>query len=202
MKIKLSLTALLLSSTFALAGGDISPVEPVVEVPSVVTPNLSKGFYAGLGYSCLQGMYDTPDSEFKAMSGISVNLGYDINKYFAVEARYSTSLGDVNYKTWNVDKDIKDSSISNIGVYLKPQFSVAGFGMYGLVGYGQTTMDDGKTSGKETGIQYGIGTDFTVMNVDMFVDYRRLYDAEDFDGTAKGQDVAVNSFTLGVNYKF
>ena len=203
MTIKLSIATLLLSSTFAFAGGDLTPpVEPEVVVPEVTVPNTDSSFYAGLGYSCMQATYDTPDSEKKSMAGISANLGYNFNKFFAVEARYTTSLDDVNYKTWNVDKDLEDSSMSNIGVYLKPKFSVAGFGVYGLVGYGQTTLDDGKTSAKESGLQYGIGTDFTFMHVDMFVDYRRLYDGEDFDNTAAKQDVAVNSFTLGVNYKF
>ncbi|MDQ7085479.1 MAG: hypothetical protein Q9M36_11375, partial [Sulfurovum sp.] len=63
-------------------------------------------------------------------------------------------------------------------------------------------LEDEFSSFSAEGFQYGVGTTFAVMAVDMFVDYRRLYDAEDFDGLAPTQDVAVNSFTIGLNYEF
>ncbi|MEA1880504.1 MAG: porin family protein [Campylobacterota bacterium] len=202
MKIKLSLSALLLSSTIAMAGGDISAVEPQITIPEIKAPTVStSGFYAGLGYSCMQLVTDTPDEEFMG-NGVSINVGYNVNPFLAVEARYTRSLDDVNYKTWNVDQDLEDSSLSNAAIYLKPKFSIAGFGMYGLVGYGQTELDNGTNTFTESGFQYGIGTNFTVMDTEFFVDYRRLYDAEDFDSGYAGQDVATNSFTLGVNYNF
>ena len=202
MKITLSLTALLLSTTLAFAGGGekgvIEAVEPVLEIPM---EEPAKNYYVGIGYSCMQLTTDTPDEEYMA-NGLSLNLGYNMYENLAVEARYTTSIGDINYQRWNIDTDLDDSSMSNFGVYLKPKFNIGEFGMYGLVGYGTTTLDDGLDSFTENGFQYGIGTNFTFMEVDMFVDYRRLYDSEDFDSAANGQDVAVNSFTLGVNYLF
>ncbi|CAA6828375.1 MAG: Unknown protein [uncultured Sulfurovum sp.] len=202
MNIKLSLSALLLSTTIAMAGGDLAEVEPKINIPEIKIPEVStSGFYAGLGYSCMQLMTDTPDEEFMG-NGISVNVGYNVNPFLAVEARYTRSLDDINYKTWNIDEDMEDSSLSNTAIYLKPQFAIGGFGMYGLVGYGQTKLDNGIDTFTENGFQYGIGTNFTVMDTEFFVDYRRLYDADDFDGGAQGQDVATNSFTLGVNYNF
>jgi opacity protein-like surface antigen len=202
--IKLSSVALLLSSTFAFAGGDMAPVQPYVETPAVAVeveeaPQLT-GFYAGLAYSCMQLTKDTPDEEYMG-SGMSASVGYNLNPYLAVEARYTTTLGDLAYKTWNVDED-RDADMSNIGIYLKPQFNMGSFGVYGLIGYGQTTFDNG-TEYSVDGVQYGAGLSVDATdNVQLFVDYRRLYDDVDFDGLAVDTDVAANSWSLGANYKF
>ena len=204
--IKLSAVTLLLTSTLAMAGGDIDPVEPSVETPEITepesapTPSKSK-FYAGLGYSCLNMGLDTPDWEATAMGAISATAGYNLNSFLAIEARYTASLGDINTKTWNTDVD-ESWDMSNIGLYVKPQFTMNRFKVYGLIGYGQTTFDNG-TSYAENGIQYGGGLSAMIgKNVDIYIDYRRLYDDTDFDGFAPGKDAAVNSFTVGVNYHF
>ena len=200
--IKLSSVALLLSSTFAFAGGDMAPVQPYIETPTVVVEEDSKltGFYAGLAYSCMQLTEDDPDEEHMG-SGVSASIGYNFNEYLAVEARYTTTLGDLAYKTWNVDED-RDAEMSNIGIYIKPQFNVGTFGAYGLIGYGQTTFDNGAEYSVD-GIQYGAGLSIDATdNVQLFVDYRRLYDDVDFDGLSVDTDVAANSWSLGANYKF
>ena len=199
--IKLSAVALLLTSTLAMAGGDIAPVEPVIETPEVAAAPVLSGFYAGLGYSCLQLTLDTPDLDIRSMSAISATAGYNINPFLAVEARYTASLGDLSVETWNTDVD-ESWDMSNIGLYLKPQYSIDRFTVYGLLGYGQTTFDNG-TSYSEAGIQYGAGISaMATDNIDVFVDYRRLYDDTDFDGFAPARDAAANSFTLGANYRF
>ena len=120
--IKLSATALLLASTLAMAGGDIAPVEPVVETPSIVADSTPSGLYLGLGYSCLKMGLDTPDWEATAMGAISATAGYDVSPFLAVEARYTASLGKINTKTWNTDTD-ESWNMSNVGLYLKPQYS-------------------------------------------------------------------------------
>ena len=204
MKITLSLTALLLSSTFAFAGGGgkgvVEAVEPVLAIPML---EVTKDYYVGVGYSCAQVTGDNPDQEFMTMSAISLNAGYQINESLAVEARYTRSLGDVNYKTWNIDRDLDSSSLSNLGIYLKPQYNFEALSVYGLLGYGQVRLDDGQNTFTESGLQYGLGTTFVVMDTHIFVDYRRLYDDEGFDSLAtEAQDVAANSYTLGVNYLF
>ena len=202
-KIKHSLAAtFLLASTYAMAGGDIAPVEPVVETPVVAeAPAAATKFYAGLGYSCMQMGLDTPDVDISAMTGLSLAAGYDINQYLSVEGRYTVSLGDLNVETWNTDED-KSWDMSNIALYLKPKYSINRFIVYGLLGYGQVTFDNG-TSYSENGIQYGAGLSTMVNDTfDVYVDYRRLYDDTGFDGFAEGRDVAVNSFTVGANYHF
>ncbi len=198
--IKISTVAILLTSTLAMAGGDIAPVEPVIETPVVVEAPAKTGFYAGIAYSCMQVTGDTPDQEYMG-NGISILAGYNINQYLAVEGRYTASLGDINYKTWNVDKDIS-ADLSNIAIYLKPQYSFGTIGLYGLVGYGQTEVND-VTSATETSFQYGAGITANMNeSVQFFVDYRRLYDDTGFDTLTSNQDVAANSWSLGVNYSF
>lgn len=200
--IKLSAVVAVFSTTVAFAGGDVAPVQPYIEVPTVTVEESNEltGFYAGLAYSCAQLTQDTPD-ETHMGSGISASVGYNFNEYLAVEARYTTTLGDLAYKTWNIDED-RTGDISNIGIYLKPQMNIGSLGLYGLVGYGQTTFDNG-TSYSEDGIQYGAGLSMTATdNVQLFVDYRRLYDDSGFDGLAIDRDVAANSWSLGANYNF
>ena len=198
------IAAMLLSSTLAMAGGDIAPVEPAVNTPQVPEaaeePTATK-FYAGLGYSCMQMGLDTPDVDISAMTGLSLAAGYDINQYLSVEGRYTVGLGDLNVETWNTDED-KSWDMSNIALYLKPKYAINRFIVYGLLGYGQVTFDNG-TSYSENGIQYGAGLSTMVNDTfDVYVDYRRLYDDTGFDGFAEGRDVAVNSFTVGANYHF
>jgi opacity protein-like surface antigen len=200
--IKLSTVALLLTSTFALAGGDFIAVEPVIETPEVVVAPEKTGFYAGLAYSCMQFNSDTPDEEVMG-NGISVQAGYNFNQFIGVEARYTTSLGDPTYTKWNQEKDIDGGALSNIAIYLKPQYSFGLVGVYGLLGYGQATLDNGDDTIDEAGLQYGAGITASVNeSVEVFVDYRRLYDDTGFDAEYRNSDVALNSWSIGANYKF
>jgi len=200
--IKLSAVTALFATTLAFAGGDITPVQPYVETPvtDVATPTLS-GLYAGLGYSCLHLTQDAPDTTTTAWTGASINLGYDFNEYLAIEGRYTASIGDMQYEAWNIDED-KDYDMSNVALYLKPQINMGTFGLYGLVGYGQTTFDNGSSYSVD-GLQYGAGINVNATeNVQLFVDYRRLYDDSEFDGLVDNQDIAANSWSVGANYKF
>ena len=49
-----SIAASVALGTFAMAGGDIAPVEPAVDTPVVETASDS-GFYVGVGYSRMSG---------------------------------------------------------------------------------------------------------------------------------------------------
>jgi len=201
--IKLSAIAALFTSTLAFAGGDLAPVQPYIETPSVVVeeaPALT-GLYAGLAYSCLHLTQDNPDETATAWTGVSVNLGYNVNEYLAIEGRYTTSIGDMTYETWNIDED-RAWDMSNVGIYLKPQLNMGTFGVYGLIGYGQTTFDNGSSYSVD-GFQYGAGLNVNATdNVQLFVDYRRLYDDSEFDGLVVDQDIAANSWSVGMNYQF
>jgi len=203
-KVKQSVVALLLGSTFAIAGGDLAPiVEPIVNIPEpvVMEPELT-GFYAGVGYSCLQMGLDVPYLDMRAMTAISATAGYNFNKFIAVEGRYTASIGDVTVKTTNSEVDVDSIDLANIGLYIKPQYAINNFALYALLGYGQFGLDDGD-SFSEAGVQYGAGINAMVSNnVGLFIDFRRLYDSEAFDSYDLDRDVMANSYTVGINYHF
>lgn len=201
-KVKLSMLALLLSSTYTFAGGDVAAiVEPEVIVPEVIEAELT-GFYAGLGYSCLQMGLDAPYLDMRAMTAVSVEAGYNFNKYLAVEARYTASAGDVTVKNaQGVEHDTDAIDMANIGLYVKPQYAMNQFSVYGLLGYGQFSIDDGE-SYSEAALQYGAGINVMVAtHVGIFADFRRLYDdTTGFETTS--EEIMANSYTVGVNYHF
>ncbi len=203
-KVKLSIVALLLSSTYVVAGGDITPIiEPEVIVPEVIVVESElTGFYAGLGYSCLQMGLDQPYLDMRAMTALSVEAGYNFNQYLAVEARYTASIGDITIKNaQGVEHDTDTIDMQNIGVYVKPQYTMNQFSIYGLLGYGQFSIDNGNSL-SEASIQYGLGANVMVStNIGIFADFRRLYDDETgFD--ILSEEIMANSYTVGVNYHF
>ena len=205
-KFNLSLVAVLAMSTFAMAGGDIASVEPVVETPVVVEAVSDAGFYAGLGYSYMNfnaqaigrpGEFDVNGNAFTVLAG------YNFNKYIAVEGRYSLTVGDLTYEEGDVKEDL-DGDMSNIAIYLKPMYPMGELTLYGLLGYGQVTFDIEKVGDlSESGFQWGLGASYAVNeNVGLFVDYTRLYDDVGFDGTILQGDIVVDSISVGVTYKF
>lgn len=186
-------------STFAVAGGDISPVEPYVEVPEVKDgkPGI---FHVGLGYSYMNMNVENPEVDLTAHS-VLFKGGYNFNEYFGVEGRYTMSVGDMtldNGKETDVDGDM-----SNLGIYAKVMYPlVEQFTVYGLLGYGKVTVDDGAEL-SESGFQWGIGAEYAVTeNIGLFVDYANLYNDTGFDGEFTGRDVMVDAISVGATYKF
>ena len=80
-KITLSLIAILAMSVFAVAGGDIAPVEPEITVPEA-TESIGS-LYVGAGYSYMN-MDSSTDHDGDAILLIA---GYNFNQYFGIEAR-------------------------------------------------------------------------------------------------------------------
>jgi opacity protein-like surface antigen len=194
--IKTSLVSLLMISSLAVAGGDIAPVEPEINTPEVIEDFSSSGFYAGLGYSYIL-MNNAGAAGDVTGNALTLQAGYNIHKYFAVEGRYTMTLGDLD-----VDNGPDNGDISNIALFLKPQYSIDKIKLYGLLGYGQVTYDNGTTDYSEDGFQYGAGISVAATdNIDVYIDYTRLYDDDDFDGLLS-QDITVDAVNIGVNYKF
>lgn len=198
--IKKIATVVLLGSACSYAGGDIAPaIEPVIDIPPVIEV-IPTAFYVGLGYSCLQTAFSQADVDSRAMSSLSATAGYKFNPYLAVEGRYTASMGDVTVETRGVEVDVDSVDMANIGLYLKPQYSLNNFAIYGLLGYGQVTIDDGVEI-SDSGIQYGLGLNAMVSDsVSVFADFRKLYDDSSFD--AIEDDTVSNSYTIGINYHF
>ena len=210
-KLTLSIVAVMAMSTFAIAGGDIAPVEePMVEVVEPVVND--SGFYLGLGYSYMDLNVDFGGDSEANIDGnaLTVIAGYKFNRYFAAEGRYSTTFGDLTFEGTShghtgAEIDI-DAGISNIALYLKPMYPVTEeFNVYALLGYGQVSMEVGGSDpdGSENGFQWGLGASYAVNDsIGLFLDYTRLYDDEGFDNFGDDEDALLDSINFGVTYKF
>jgi len=196
-KFNLSLIALLAMGTFAMAGGDIAPVEPVVETPMV--EESTGAFYVGLGYSYMNMNIDAHTDTGTLTNLVSVDeqdhngdavlllAGYNFNEYVGVEARYAGFT----------------DCLENTAIYLKPMYPVGPVTVYGLLGYGETSYDNGAVDLSESGFQWGIGANYGIMdNVAVFVDYTRLYDDSGFDNHLTHVDFMVDAVSVGVTYTF
>jgi len=180
-KFNLSLVAFAAISTLGMAGGDIAPVEPVIETPVMVNTG---PFYIGLGYSYMN--IDPDNSSNADGDAILLLAGYNFNRYIGIEGRYS-GLTDC---------------LENTAIYLKPMYPLGAISLYGLLGYGQVEYDNGRSL-SESGFQWGIGASYEVHNnIDVFVDYTNLYDDTGFDDALPNQDVLSDSINVGFNYKF
>ncbi len=190
--------ALLLLTNFTYAGGDIAPQEPVVAMPEVVmdAPISDNYFYAGFGYSYMDMNDDTLDTDITG-NAVTFLAGYKFHQYLAIEGRYSLSVDDLDVEGIDSSWDM-----SNIALYLKPQYSFDQVTVYGLLGYGEVTLDTGTTY-SEDGFQWGLGASFAATeNIEIFVDYTRLYDDSGFDTFTANNDIVFDSVNVGVNYKF
>ena len=217
-KFNLSLVAVLAMSTFAVAGGDIAPVEePVVVVPEVIES--TGAFYLGLGYSVLKSDSNFFDANVGGgnlslsydddYSAIMMQAGYKFNPYVAVEGRYWAGLTD---NSFTVGGNTFDSDATAWGLYVKPMYPVTeALDIYALLGYGSASMNgvqiDGLTRDFDIdGFSWGIGAAYSFTdNFAVFVDYVDFQDDDiQFSGinTTGTFDHAFDSINLGVTYQF
>ena len=172
-------------------------------------------FYAGLGYSYLNANLDIPGyylgqaMEFDIQGdNINLLLGYDINQYFAVEARYTASVTDLDFdlEGGNIDRGLSwGGDMSNFGVYLKPKYQSGDVTIYALLGYGHVRLDiDNIGDSSENEFQWGLGLSMDVGSSIMagtetfiFLDYVRFYDDE-----MSQIDFKIDSVNAGIAFKF
>jgi opacity protein-like surface antigen len=225
-KFNLSLAAMFAMGTFAVAGGDIAPVEPVVEEPVVVES--TGNFYVGLAYGFLStevsnsytyndGTTLTPpsliDDDF---SEIMIQAGYNFNEYVAIEGRYWFGLSEtLDFHDWDAHLADHDTTIDAWGIYVKPQYSFDAFKIYALLGYAgaDMTVDNvGSYHGLEyttddvDGFSWGLGAAYAFTdNVEVFVDYVSIYDDdESYVALNYTEDVdrSINTWNFGITYNF
>ena len=210
-KFTLSMAAVLAMSTFAIAGGDIAPVEPMVETPMV--EESTGAFYVGIGYGALDGELD-PDNSYTRDSDTFDELlllaGYKFNQYVAVEGRYWFG-GDNNWNHYDhtstpvIDR-IQNVSVDSWGIYVKPMYPVTeAFNVYALLGYAGSSLDydyDNTDFGDTDGFSYGVGVDYSINeNFAVFVDYVSLYD-DDKNFGIYSPNLELDVVSVGVTYKF
>lgn len=218
--IALSVITVMAISTFAMAGGDIAPVEPVVETPAVVeTPG---HFYIGVAYSLVKNSGDAyyTDGDYEdwgtfktSDNAVMLQAGYAFNNYFALEGRYWTGSADVDF-SWEQDGTYSEAAdFSAYGIYLKPMLPITEeFTVYGLLGYGNVkskfdTYFGGATMIDESGFQYGAGVSYAVTeNISLFVDYVNLGSGDSFIDTRaeyeEWTDQDPYTINFGVTYTF
>ena len=211
-KLNLSLVTILAMSTFAIAGGDIEPVEPMVPAVVVETPTVKTGPYIGIAYGYEKLTIDREnggnllDEKF---GSILLDAGYKFNKYLAVEGRYWAGINSSNDLAWRsgIPSDI---TVDAWGIYAKPMFPVtSNVNIYGLVGYGSAdaTYEPNNnitiTSDSTTGFSWGVGADVSVAeNWSIFIDYTSIIDAEGGNLDAINTEDSLNTVNIGVNYLF
>jgi len=196
----LLLAASLFFSTL-FAGGDIMH-------PQTAVSKTSKKFYIGIGVSDMRLCNEGSDEAF-SVTGALFQLGYQINPYLAVEARYVTRVSDVRYDPGHTAFPADDhypADFSNIGLYLKPQYPIGGVTLYGLLGYGEvriTNVPIGDVARAEAGLQWGVGISYAIKeDLRVFVDYMSLYDGRGFDDLATLYDHKAALITIGLSYRF
>ena len=212
-KFNLSLVAVLAMSTFAIAGGDIAPVEPVIETP-MVEESTPGNFYLGLAYG-MANVESTDSETFGAItatttvadvdySTVMLQAGYKFNPYIALEGRYWVGL----------DEDINAAetlTIDTWGIYAKPMYPVTdAFDIYALLGYASSDVTvanngvDFSPADDIDGFSWGVGADyFFTENVAVFVDYTSMYDDSHAGATANTEyDSTITAVNFGVTYQF
>lgn len=200
-KTTLSMVSILALGGLAFAGGDIAPVEPVVETPVVVEQS---PFYLGIGIGAAMLNDDVTNEEFESTT-LMLQAGYIFNQYVAFEGRYTFGF-NTDYDPGNTTASSSDydGDFSSWGLYVKPMYPIGDFSLYALLGYGGVMFDDlAGGDAYEDGFQWGLGADYSVNdNFSVFLDYVKLYDDEGFDYRAKNDDIDSDTWTLGVSYRF
>ena len=208
--IVLSTVAVLAMSTFAVAGGDIAPVEePVVVVEPVVS---DAGFYLGLGYGYFAEDVEIDVTNFDdtyTMHTVMFQAGYKFNSYVAVEGRYWLGVSDLEKDSTN-EKQAGD--YSSWGIYVKPMYPVSDvFNIYALLGYASTTLEPDNTNIKfldTDSFSWGIGAEYEFTeNLSIFADYVAVGYTDEFtfngnDLFEDDVDVSIGTVNFGLTYKF
>ncbi len=186
------------------------------EHSSEVQSSLPGEFYVGIGYSYMQSSVDIHPAFFGTRidtdaTGHNLNLiaGYDFNRWFALEARFTTTVSDIDfdYDAAPVDKSTSwGGDMSNYGLYFKPKYEVGNVGLYALLGYGHVRMDIdnvGDMSSNEW--QWGVGVSFDAgesiidgTHTKFFLDYMRYFDDEQYSQI----DYTIDSINVGLTFSF
>jgi len=206
-KLHLSLATIFAMGTFAVAGGDIAPVEPVVDEPVVIAS--TGNFYLGLAYGYMNATEDRELGGTKwdnviddSFDDIMIQAGYNFNDYIAVEGRYWFGLSDTTITGTDV-------SLDTWGLYIKPQYPITNaFNVYALLGYGSAKFDFSKgnlqyNGDDMDGFSWGVGASYAFTdNVSLFVDYVNIYNDNTDNVNGFTFDDTIDSWNFGVTYNF
>ncbi|MEO1953320.1 MAG: outer membrane beta-barrel protein [Campylobacterales bacterium] len=231
-KILLSGVAIVALSSASMAGGKLT--EPtVVPVVPVVEHDVSGFYVAGAAYynniyADDYGWFDDATDTQDEIAGFTGIVGYNINKYLAVEARASKEFFQDDY-----------ADEYHYSFFLKPQYRFRDeanyeenyFTIYGLLGFGYVNIEGtdgdtpgapeivGKTLTDDWQFQYGIGVSYTFVDTDhpendagdwsVFAEYTMYMDDQSieltrlYDYNPNYYDkLSMNGLSIGVSYQF
>jgi len=198
-KLKGILVALMATMTMAIAGGDIAPVVEVEVAP------VAKNFYVG-GALTAQQTYVKGESDWfndtvlsETGYGAQAQIGYVFFRSgdfsTAIEGRVAKTLYNYGIDEFSFDGD---TSLLTYSALIKPQYNFGEFGVYGLVGYGTSKLNDSGYTARKNDIVWGGGANYALGDTwEVFADYT-VNPA--FDGVV--EDVENDVIAVGVNYKF
>ena len=211
-KIILSTVTFLAMSTFAIAGGNVVPVEvPVVEAEEVIISDA--GLYIGVAYSYINNettINNGVNGEID-FNGFMLQAGYKFNPYIAVEGRYwDTGDEKLSMSSPIGHPDTVDTQFDGWGIYVKPMYPVTdSFDLYALLGWGHQNTINHTHEPSGSSFSWGLGASYSFMNnVSVFVDYVSIYDdtavEDSIDPTGRLVDIEIQSASMnvGVAYKF
>ncbi len=224
------------SATILFAGADIEPlvdyevqdvqkaiveevkqVVPVVPVPVVVAPAPvpvvipERNWYVGLDALC--GRFETSSGACSCLGDIVGKVGYNFNKYIAVEGRAGFGITDADHDGGGTS-ELKE----NYGIYLKPQLPLGDkVSLFGLAGYAKAKVEStGGSTGSligevnEGSPSFGLGLEFNINDrwsvvaegVRLLHGVDNVYNTVGSTTTSNEDDINLDTYGLGVNYKF
>ncbi len=161
--------------------------------------------YLGLAYSYMQGTDKADGLGSIDIDGNAVTFiaGATADEYWAAEFRYTTTVGDLSADYSDGTSEDIDGDVSNIAFYVKPMYKIENLELYGLLGYGRVTLDNGDEDESESGFQWGLGANYTIDNdMKIFFDYTKLYDDSGAFGNPGFVNTEIELFTFGLIHKF
>ena len=215
---------ILLSAAAVVTMGTAASADTFYDNPGSYMQPADTGIYVGLayGYSGVEDDY----YEYYPNSGLSVQTdidcdalmfqaGFQYNHYLAFEFRYWAAMGDEDYSISSNYPPLYPPPSGSYddfdawGFYLKPMYpATSEFSVYGLLGFSGVYVagEPGWDLLDDSDFSWGLGASYAVTpNILLFMDYVQLFDGSidrygyDFESS---QDTTVDSFNVGVSYRF
>ena len=190
-----------------------APVPVVCPAPMPVKP-APKKWYVGLDGMGAQ--FKTDSGKCNKLAVAVAKLGYDFNKYFGIEGRAGYGLNDADHDAGGTTK-VKE----NYGIYLKPMLPLGEKAhLFGLLGYAKAKVEskwkassnNGALKGTvdESSPSFGLGLNYAINDrwsivgegVRLLHKVDGTFDVKGSSTTRKESDINLDTFGLGVNYKF
>lgn len=177
-------------------------------IPAVVKP---KNMYVGLSALC--GRFETSSGSCSCLGDIVGKVGYNFNKYIAVEGRAGFGITDADHDGGGAS-ELKE----NYGLYLKPQLPLGDkVSLFGLAGYAKAKVEStGGNAGSligevnEASPSFGLGLEFAINDswslvaegVRILHSVENAYNTVSSNAISNEDDINLDTYGLGLNYKF